>query len=148
MTFISLFYPSKFCHLEFLFPHKHKYNLARITGDRNYGFLYSQVATAVLSITAKQKKKDAAAAKKAASGGTSGAASSDKPEKMDVEEEKKDAGSEKKDKEGAGEKKEATDAKKDEEKKEEKKPDPTFDILNNPARVMKPQLQVKRVRIQ
>jgi len=102
-----------------------------------------KVATAVLSITAKQKKKDAAAAKKAASGGTSGAASSDKPEKMDVEEEKKDTGSEKKDKvEGAGEKKEATDAKKDEEKKEEKKPDPTFDVLNNPARVMKPQLQV------
>jgi len=102
-----------------------------------------KVATAVLSITAKQKKKDAAAAKKAAGGGTSGAASSDKPEKMDVEEEKKDAGSEKKDKvEGAGEKKEATDAKKDEEKKEEKKPDPTFDVLNNPARVMKPQLQV------
>merc|ERR1719259_1588470 len=99
-----------------------------------------KVATAVLSITAKQKKKDAAAAKKAASGGTSGAASSDKPEKMDVEEEKKDAGSEKKDKEGAGEKKE--DTKKDEEKKEEKKPDPTFDVLNNPARVMKPQLQV------
>jgi len=103
-----------------------------------------KVATAVLSITAKQKKKDAAAAKKAAGGGTSGAASSsDKPEKMDVEEEKKDAGSEKKDKvEGAGEKKEATDPKKDEEKKEEKKPDPTFDVLNNPARVMKPQLQV------
>jgi len=101
-----------------------------------------KVATAVLSITAKQKKKDAAAAKKAASGGTSGAASSDKPEKMDVEEEKKDAGSEKRDREGAGEKKEATDAKKDEEKKEEKKPDPTFDVLNNPARVMKPQLQV------
>jgi len=99
-----------------------------------------KVATAVLSITAKQKKKDAAAAKKAASGGASGAASSDKPEKMDVEEEKKDAGSEKRDKEGAGEKKE--DAKKDEEKKEEKKPDPTFDVLNNPARVMKPQLQV------
>jgi len=94
-----------------------------------------KVATAVLSITAKQKKKDAAAAKKAASGGASGAASSDKPEKMDVEEEKKDAGTEKKDKEGAGEKK-------DEEKKEEKKPDPTFDVLNNPARVMKPQLQV------
>merc|ERR1712226_624802 len=92
-----------------------------------------KVATAVLSITAKQKKKDAAAAKKAASGGASGAASSDKPEKMDVEEEKKDTG---------GEKKEATDAKKDEEKKEEKKPDPTFDVLNNPARVMKPQLQV------
>jgi len=101
-----------------------------------------KVATAVLSITAKQKKKDAAAAKKAASGGASGAASSDKPEKMDVEEEKKDAGSEKRDREGAGEKKEATDAKKDEEKKEEKKPDPTFDVLNNPARVMKPQLQV------
>merc|ERR1712108_40108 len=53
------------------------------------------------------------------SGGASGAASSDKPEKMDVEE-----------------------VKKDEEKKEEKKPDPTFDVLNNPARVMKPQLQV------
>jgi len=102
-----------------------------------------KVATAVLSITAKQKKKDAAAAKKAAGGGTSsGAASSDKPEKMDVEEEKKDTGSEKKDKEGAGEKKEPTDAKKEEEKKEEKKPDPTFDVLNNPARVMKPQLQV------
>merc|ERR1719259_109041 len=107
-----------------------------------------KVATAVLSITAKQKKKDAAAAKKAASGGASGAASSDKPEKMDVEEEKKDAGSEKKDKEGAGEKKEATDAKKDEEKKEEKKPDPTFDVLNNPARVMKPRVQVKRKRPQ
>merc|ERR1719447_2598703 len=49
---------------------------------------------------------------------------------------KKDAGSEKKDKvEVAGEKKEATDPKKDEEKKE-KKEEATFEILQNPCRVV------------
>ena len=75
-----------------------------------------QVATAVLSITAKQKKKEAAAKK--ATTTTTG-------EKMDVEEEKKDT---------------AEKEKKDE--KKEDKPEATFDVLSNPARVMKPQLAV------
>jgi len=75
-----------------------------------------KVATAVLSITAKQKKKEAAAKK--ATTTTTG-------EKMDVEEEKKDT---------------AEKEKKDE--KKEDKPEATFDVLSNPARVMKPQLAV------
>merc|ERR1712066_848346 len=59
-----------------------------------------KVATAVLSITAKQKKKN------------------DKKEKMEVDEDKKEV----------------------EEKKKE--PEPNFEMLSNPARVMKAQLKV------
>merc|ERR1711868_45836 len=69
-----------------------------------------KVATAVLSITAKQKKKDAEKRKE----------NKDAPavvEKMDTEEKK-------------------------EEKKDEKKEEPTFEILQNPCRVVRPQLNV------
>merc|ERR1719451_223314 len=65
-----------------------------------------KVATAVLSITAKQKKKNAEKGKK------------DGEEKMDIDEDKKEV----------------------EEKKKE--PEPNFEMLSNPARVMKAQLKV------
>merc|ERR1712114_88930 len=78
-----------------------------------------KVATAVLSITAKQKKKLVEKSKK------------DGEEKMDVDTEKKD---EKKEKMEVDEKKE--------EKTEEKEPEPSFEMLSNPARVMKAQLRV------
>jgi len=73
-----------------------------------------KVATAVLSITAKKAKKDAEKRKE----------NKDTPavvEKMDVDEKKE------KDKE---------------EKKEEKKEEATFEILQNPCRVVRPQLNV------
>merc|ERR1712010_197786 len=83
-----------------------------------------KVATAVLSITAKQKKKNAEKGKK------------DGEEKMDVDTEKKEDKKEKME----------VDEKKDEEKKdgEEKKKEaePLFEMLANPARVMKAQLKV------
>lgn len=75
-----------------------------------------KVETAVLSITAKQKKKD----------------QKKQTEAMDVDEEKKDLDSEK-------------DKKKPEEKPEEpkvKEVEPNFEMLSNPARVMKSQLRV------
>merc|ERR1712083_137582 len=76
-----------------------------------------KVATAVLSITAKQKKKNAEKGKK------------DGEEKMDVDKEKKEV-----------------DEKKDEEKKEgeekKKEAEPLFEMLANPVRVMKAQLKV------
>merc|ERR1711934_400654 len=80
--------------------------------------------TAVLSITAKQKKKNAEKGKK------------DGEEKMDVDTEKKD------DKKGKME----VDEKKEEDKKEgeekKKEAEPLFEMLANPARVMKAQLKV------
>merc|ERR1712200_357595 len=80
-----------------------------------------RVATAVLSITAKQKKKNAEKGKK------------DGEEKMDVDTEKK-------------EEKKEVDEKKDEKKEdgEEKKKEaePLFEMLANPARVMMAQLKV------
>ena len=83
-----------------------------------------KVATAVLSITAKQKKKNAEKGKK------------DGDEKMDVDTEKKD---DKKEKMEVDEKKEE-DKKEGEEKKKEA--EPLFEMLANPARVMKAQLKV------
>ena len=83
-----------------------------------------KVTTAVLSITNKQKKKEAEKKK-----------GKDGEEKMDVDEKKE-------------EKKEKmeVDEKKDEEKKDEKEksdePEPNFEMLSNPARVMKAQLKV------
>jgi len=79
-----------------------------------------KVATAVLSITAKQKKKLVEKTKK------------DGEEKMDVDSEKKE------------DKKEAmeVDEKKDADKSDKKEPEPTFEMLANPARVMKAQLKV------
>ncbi|KAK9512932.1 hypothetical protein O3M35_001237 [Rhynocoris fuscipes] len=76
-----------------------------------------KVTTAVLSIAARARRR--------------GTAKSDT--KMDVDEERKEE-EEKKEKE----KKE----KEKEEKKDEKKPEPNFEILSNPARVMKNQLKV------
>merc|ERR1711872_891729 len=79
-----------------------------------------KVTTAVLSITNKQKKKEAEKKKKDGSG----------EEKMDVDSEE-----DKKEKmEGDEDKKEV------EEKKKE--PEPNFEMLSNPARVMKAQLKV------
>jgi 26S proteasome regulatory subunit N2 len=81
-----------------------------------------KVATAVLSITAKQKKKLVEKNKK------------DSEEKMDVDSEKKDDKKEKMD---------VDDKKEDEKEKIEKKePEPLFEMLANPARVMKAQLKV------
>ena len=81
-----------------------------------------KVETAVLSITAKHKKKEAE--------------KKDKEEKMDVDEEKKD---EEKEKKPDVKKEESKDVKEEEKKKE---PEPTSEMLANPARIMKPQLKV------
>ena len=133
-----------------------------------------KVATAVLSITAKQKKKEAEKNKK--DGGEA------KEEKMDVDDDKKDKKKDGKNSnhifkqvhkgqlltfylilfnminticisEGEKKKEASTDSKADVKKtdkdeketkdgKEKKEAEATFEILNNPARVMKPQLQV------
>lgn len=89
-----------------------------------------KVATAILSITNKQKKKEAERKKK-------------EDDKMDVDEkEEKKKEEEKKEEE---KKKDEEEKKKDEEKKEEieeKKEEPLFEMLSNPARVMKAQLRV------
>jgi len=107
-----------------------------------------KVATAVLSITAKHKKKEAEKNKKEGGAST-------KEEKMDVDDDKKDKKkeeSEKKKESTTEEKadakktdkdeKEAKDGKEAKDSKEKKEPEATFDLLSNPARVMKPQLQV------
>ena len=90
-----------------------------------------KVTTAVLSIAARQRRRDHDR--------------KHRDEKMEVDEDKDE-------KKGAEEKKSEEDKKKPEEKKtgdkkdekEEKKkePEPTFEILNNPARVMRQQLKV------
>lgn len=107
-----------------------------------------KVETAVLSTTARQKRKEAE--------------KKDKEEKMDVDEETKDADKEKDSKAKEGDKgttevKEEKmevkeeDSKKDKDEKEEndeekekekKKPEPLFEMLANPPRVMKQQLHV------
>merc|ERR1712062_9932 len=68
-----------------------------------------KVATAVLSITAKQKKKEAEKKKDT------------KDKKMEVDEKKED---------------------KKEKEKEDKKDEPNFEILQNPCRVVRPQLNL------
>merc|ERR1712106_503393 len=86
-----------------------------------------KVTTAVLSITNKQKKKEAEKKK-----------GKDGDEKMDVDSEKKD------DKKDDKKEKMEVDEKKEEEKPEEEKKEPEalFEMLSNPARVMKAQLKV------
>merc|ERR1711872_1059091 len=82
-----------------------------------------KVTTAVLSITNKQKKKEAEKKK-----------GKESEDKMDVDE-KKDEKKEKMD----------VDVKKEDEKDTEKaadEPEPNFELLSNPARVMKAQLKV------
>jgi len=74
-----------------------------------------KVTTAVLSIAARARRRGTARA----------------DVKMEVDEEKKEEEKEKEKKE-----------KEEKEKKEEKKPEPNFEILTNPARVMKNQLKV------
>ncbi|KAL1140087.1 hypothetical protein AAG570_000019, partial [Ranatra chinensis] len=74
-----------------------------------------KVTTAVLSIAARQRRRGTAKA----------------DSKMEVDEEKKEEEKEKEKKE-----------KEEKEKKEEKKPEPNFEILSNPARIMKNQLKV------
>merc|ERR1711885_61664 len=80
-----------------------------------------KVTTAVLSITNKQKKKEAEKKKE-----------KDGEEKMDVDSEKKE------------DKKEKMEVDEDKKEVEEKKkePEPNFEMLSNPARVMKAQLKV------
>lgn len=100
-----------------------------------------KVATAVLSITAKQKKKDAEKLKKDAVGASTTASqagsSTTKEEKMDVDDEGPAATTAS----GSGPKK-GVEKPKEGKDTVGKKDEATFDILNNPARVMKPQLQV------
>lgn len=72
-----------------------------------------KVTTAVLSIAARAKRREGGAVK----------AELSTSEKMEIDE------------------KEASTSKKKEEKKEEQKPEPNFEILNNPARIMKQQLK-------
>ena len=88
-----------------------------------------KVTTAVLSITNKQKKKDAEKKK-----------GKDGEEKMDVDEKKDD----KKEKMDVDEKKDddKKEDKKEEKEKEKDEPEPNFEMLSNPARVMKAQLKV------
>lgn len=88
-----------------------------------------KVATAVLSITAKQKKKEAE--KKKEKDG----------DKMEVDE-KKEAEKEKKEKEDKEEKEKKEKKEKEEKEKEKEKKNAAFDTLQNPARVVKPQLRV------
>ncbi|XP_023930925.1 26S proteasome non-ATPase regulatory subunit 1-like [Lingula anatina] len=90
-----------------------------------------KVETAVLSITAKQKKKEAD--KKKEEGG----------EKMEVDEEKTDEAEKKEDKkEVKKEKEEKKEEAEEKEKEEKKKEEPAFEMLDNPARVMRAQLRV------
>jgi len=85
-----------------------------------------KVTTAVLSITNKQKKKEAEKKK-----------GKESEDKMDVDEKKDD----KKEKMDVDEKKEDEKDKKDTEKAADE-PEPNFELLSNPARVMKAQLKV------
>jgi len=103
-----------------------------------------KVETAVLSTTVKHKRKEAEKKK------------DDKDEKMDVDEESKDSGKEKTDKEKEEKSKEEKekdtkevkdekdkDTKEGEEaEKKKKEPEPNFQMLANPARVMRSQLRV------
>jgi len=116
-----------------------------------------KVATAVLSIAARQKRRENADKKE--------------DEKMDVDEDSKEGAAVKKDEEAKTEEKPATEEKpkkkeekekkkeeekdkevagtssekekeKEKEKKEKKEPEPTSEILQNPARVLRQQLKV------
>ncbi|XP_039296978.1 26S proteasome non-ATPase regulatory subunit 1 isoform X2 [Nilaparvata lugens] len=125
-----------------------------------------KVTTAVLSIAARQRRrggggssssKQAAAdsattsgsatttSGSAATSGSGVAATSGKEEKMEVDESKEEVTAEK-EKKGADEKETKKEEKEEKEKKgkkeEKSKPEPNFEVLSNPARVMKQQLKV------
>lgn len=96
-----------------------------------------KVEKAVLSITSKQKKRDAAKSNK------------ESEEKMEVDDksvaskETKDSEKEKKDSKESEKDKDGKDKEKEKEGKEdEKKKEPEFEVLQNPTRVIKPQLKV------
>ncbi|CAL1292820.1 unnamed protein product [Larinioides sclopetarius] len=104
-----------------------------------------KVMTAVLSITAKARKKESE--------------KKEREEKMDVDDDKKDEGTSKDTKESAKEttkeskeapkekeKKEETDKEGEEKKEEKKEAEPNFEILSNPARVMRQQLKVLQIQ--
>ncbi|XP_050744441.1 26S proteasome non-ATPase regulatory subunit 1 isoform X2 [Drosophila biarmipes] len=117
-----------------------------------------KVATAVLSIAARQKRrenadkkedekmdvdedsKEGAAVKKDEEGAKTDEkpATEEKPKKKEEKEKKKD---EEKDKEAAGTSSEK-EKEKEKDKKEKKEPEPTSEILQNPARVLRQQLKV------
>lgn len=87
-----------------------------------------KVTTAVLSITAKHKKKEAD--------------KKDKEEKMDIDD---DASSKQESKPESDKKEKEKDekiSKEDAKPSDKKEPEPAFEMLSNPARVMKPQLKV------
>ncbi|CAL4157776.1 unnamed protein product, partial [Meganyctiphanes norvegica] len=90
----------------------------------------AEKVTAVLSITAKNKKKEDERKKK------------EKEEKMDVDKQKEEEEREKKEKEEKEKKEKEKEEEKKKKEEEKKKEEPNFDTLNNPARVMKPQLKV------
>ncbi|XP_055849637.1 26S proteasome non-ATPase regulatory subunit 1 [Episyrphus balteatus] len=125
-----------------------------------------KVATAVLSIAARQKRRETADKKEEdnkmdVDEDTTKATTSVKKEDAPAEKEetkettsatddkkKKDEKESKKKEEDAKESKESKDskdAKDKEEKKEKKEPEPNFEILQNPARVMRQQLKVLSV---
>jgi len=94
-----------------------------------------KVETAVLSTTAKQKKKDAE--KKKDADATESAMEVDDSKSASKENLKKAD-----DKDKTEKKESEEDVSKEEKKEEKKEPEPTFEILTNPARVMKAQLKV------
>ncbi|XP_011204147.2 26S proteasome non-ATPase regulatory subunit 1 [Bactrocera dorsalis] len=113
-----------------------------------------KVATAVLSIAARQRRREIADKKEEDSKMEIDEDSKDSKKddkKMDVDEkvEKKDDKKKKEEKEKKKEEekdKDVGDKKKDEkEKKEKKEPEPNFEILQNPARVVRQQLKVVSV---
>lgn len=84
-----------------------------------------KVTTAVLSIAARQRRRDHE--------------KKHRDEKMEVDEDKDDKKTEEKKDEKKAEEK---DKKKDEKEEKKKEPEPNFEVLNNPARVMRQQLKV------
>lgn len=107
-----------------------------------------KVSTAVLSITAKAKKKEAEKEKeKEEKMDVDDSASSESKEKSgekEKEKEKEKSGEKDKEKEKSEREKEKSDVKEKPDVKE-KEPEPTFEILSNPARVMKQQLKVMQI---
>ncbi|XP_055937384.1 26S proteasome non-ATPase regulatory subunit 1-like [Argiope bruennichi] len=104
-----------------------------------------KVTTAVLSITAKARKKEVE--------------KKEREEKMDVDDDKKDEGTSKdtkdsikeaakdsKETQKEKEKKEETDKEGEEKKEDKKEAEPNFEILSNPARVMRQQLKVLQIQ--
>jgi 26S proteasome regulatory subunit N2 len=86
-----------------------------------------KVTTAVLSIAARQRRRDHDR--------------KHRDEKMEVDEDKEEKKTTTEEKKTEDDKKKAAD-KKDEKEEKKKEPEPNFEVLNNPARVMRQQLKV------